>query len=188
MFKRERGAVYFAMVVDSYGKWAFPKGHVRDGETYRQAAVREIGEEMGLKILRYIARLDTIDIWFRDRYVHKGELIHKYIHYFLFEAPPGAQLVKPPIEDEGERIQSVAWVHASELAKRSSYPDMVAIIEPERRGRGGLGRVRTELPLPGPPRHRSQPQSPKRKEGKGGPRKGQGEESGKGGPRARGED
>lgn len=129
MFKRVRGTVFFAMVVDSYGKWAFPKGHVREGESYRQGAMREIGEEMGLKQLRYVSRLDTIDIWFRDRYVHKGELIHKYIHYFLFEAPPHAELVKPAPQEEGERIQSVAWVPAYELAKRSSYPDMIGTIE-----------------------------------------------------------
>lgn len=129
IFTRRRGQVFFAMVVDSYGKWAFPKGHVRDGEQYRAAAIREIGEEMGLFTLRFVARLDTIDIWFRDRYVHKGELIHKYIHYFLFEAPPDAELVKPPPSEDGEQIQSVAWVPAHELAERSSYPDMVSIIE-----------------------------------------------------------
>ncbi len=129
VFKRVRGQVFFAMVVDSYGKWAFPKGHVRDGEQYRAAATREIGEEMGLLQLRFVARLDTIDIWFRDRYVHKGELIHKYIHYFLFEVSADAELVKPPPTEDGEQIQSVAWVPAHELAKRSSYPDMVGIIE-----------------------------------------------------------
>ncbi len=126
---RDRGQVFFAMVVDSYGKWAFPKGHVRAGEQYRAAAMREIGEEMGVWKIRVVARLDTIDIWFRDRYVHKGELIHKYIHYFLFEAPTGTVLVKPPPTEDGEQIQSVAWVSASELARRSSYPDIVGIIE-----------------------------------------------------------
>lgn len=129
VFKRIRGQAFFAMVVDSYGKWAFPKGHVRAGEPYRAAAVREIGEEMGLQQLRFVARLDTIDIWFRDRYVHKGELIHKYIHYFLFEAATDADLVKPPPSVDGEQIQSVAWVPVNELAQRSSYPDMVGIIE-----------------------------------------------------------
>ncbi len=129
MLQRVRGQVSFAMVVDSYGKWAFPKGHVRMGESYRSAAVREIGEEMGLAKLRFVARLDTIDIWFRDRYVHKGELIHKYIHYFLFEAPPDAILTKPESQEDGEQIQSVGWVPAAELATRSSYPDMVDIIE-----------------------------------------------------------
>ena len=101
------------MVVDSYGKWAFPKGHVRDGEQYRAAAIREIGEEMGLLQLRLVARLDTIDIWFRDRYVHKGELIHKYIHYFLFEANKDAAVERPKPQEQGETIRAVGWVPSS---------------------------------------------------------------------------
>ena len=83
MFKRVHGLVYFAMVKDSYGKWAFPKGHVRQGESYKDGATREIFEEMGLEVSRMVCRLDTIDIWFRDRFVHKGKLVHKYIHYFF---------------------------------------------------------------------------------------------------------
>lgn len=129
VFKRTRDGIVFAMVVDSYGKWAFPKGHVRPDERYREAAVREIREEMGLTRLRTIARLDTIDIWFRDRFVHKGSLIHKYIHYFLFEAHPDAILIKPAPQEQGETIKDVAWVPADELLKRSSYKDMLGIIK-----------------------------------------------------------
>jgi 8-oxo-dGTP diphosphatase len=120
--------LHFAMVMDSYGKWAFPKGHVQPGERYKEAAVREIREEMGLVGLTFLARLDTIDIWFRDRFVHKGELIHKFIHYFLFEAPADAILVPPIPQGNGEHIRDVAWVHVDELMNRSSYKDMVGII------------------------------------------------------------
>lgn len=129
MFKRTPQGVVFAMVMDSYGKWAFPKGHVKPRERYREAAVREIKEEMGLSGLRYHARLGTIDIWFRDRFVHKGELIHKYIHYFLFEAPSHAVVTIPEHTGEGENIRDVAWVPADELLGRSSYRDMIGIIK-----------------------------------------------------------
>lgn len=129
VFKRTNEGVVFAMVVDSYGKWAFPKGHVREGEKYRDGAIREIREEMGLVGLRYVCRLESIDIWFRDRFVHKGKLIHKYIHYFLFEAPNTADLIKPKPVKGAENIRAVAWVPAEELLKRSSYRDMVTIIK-----------------------------------------------------------
>jgi 8-oxo-dGTP pyrophosphatase MutT (NUDIX family) len=129
VFKRTPQGIVFAMVMDSYGKWAFPKGHVRFDERYREAAIREIREEMGLGRLRTICRLDTIDIWFRDRFVHKGKLVHKYIHYFLFEAPTDAGLVRPAPQEKGETIHDVAWVPAGELLSRSSYRDMVGIIK-----------------------------------------------------------
>ncbi len=129
VFKRTKEGIVFAMVVDSYGKWAFPKGHVQEGEKYRDGAVREIREEMGLSGLRYVCRLESIDIWFRDRFVHKGKLIHKYIHYFLFEAPTEADLTRPKPVKGGENIRAVAWVPAAELLKRSSYRDMIGIIK-----------------------------------------------------------
>lgn len=129
VFKKTRRGIYFAMLKDSFGKWTFPKGHVRRGEAYDKAAEREIFEETGLKDIRKVQRLGTIDIWFRDRFVHKGRLIHKYIHYYLFEAPPDSKLKKPKSKDHGEKIQAVSWVPVYAIQKRSTYKDMKKIID-----------------------------------------------------------
>lgn len=128
-FKRTRRGIFFAMVNDSYGKWTFPKGHVKRGESYEDAAEREVMEEVGLDDLRYVVDLGKIDIWFRDRYVFKGRLIHKFIHYYLFEVPPSARLKKPIPTHSGEKIRGVAWIPASHIVKRSSYKDMRPIIK-----------------------------------------------------------
>lgn len=128
MFKRSAQGVYFAMMKDSFGKWAFPKGHIRRGESYRKGAEREVREELGLESLALVKPLGHIDIWFRDRFVHKGVLVHKYIYYFLFEAPEGARLRKPTSKEAGEKIQAVAWVSAKQLLRRSSYRDMTPVI------------------------------------------------------------
>ncbi len=37
------------MIRDRYGRWTFPKGHIEAGETPREAAVREVQEETGVR-------------------------------------------------------------------------------------------------------------------------------------------
>ena len=37
------------MIRDRYGRWTFPKGHIEQGETPREAAVREVLEETGVR-------------------------------------------------------------------------------------------------------------------------------------------
>ncbi len=115
--------------MDAYGKWTFPKGHVRRGESLQEAAQRECFEEMGLTRLRPVRKLGRIDIWFVDRFVHKGRLIHKFIYYFLFEASHEARVRKPAISAEGERITQVAWVPFEQMMERSTYKDLDAVLK-----------------------------------------------------------
>lgn len=128
VFKRTPRGLYFAMLKDSFGNWSFPKGHVRRGEAFSQAAAREINEELGIKNVKFIKNLGKIDIWFRDRFVFKGKLVHKFIYYFLFEAPANTRLIKPQRKEKGERIQAVTWVPYHQVLKRSTYGDMKPII------------------------------------------------------------
>tara|TARA_Y100000031_G_scaffold152032_1_gene194366 strand:- start:370 stop:786 length:417 start_codon:yes stop_codon:yes gene_type:complete len=129
VFKRTGRGIVIAMVVDGFGKTTFTKGHVRRGEKLSEAAMRETCEETGLCDLKYVARLGKIDIWFRDRFVHKGVLIHKFIHYYLFEAPRDAKIKIPPPRKHGERIQRGLWAPKSKVLEMSSYDDMKAIVK-----------------------------------------------------------
>jgi len=129
VFKRPEGSVrgpfQFAIMLDSYGKWAFPKGHVENGETHEEAAARETLEELGLDQVRLLDYLGKIDIWFRDRYEKKGALVHKDIHYYLFEVPWNAELHPDPAEHAYE----AKWVTARKMMETSSYPDMIPILK-----------------------------------------------------------
>jgi 8-oxo-dGTP pyrophosphatase MutT (NUDIX family) len=129
VFKRTRRGIMFGMIIDSYGKLAFPKGHVRQGERFSETAAREVCEELGLSNLRLLRRLGTNDIWFRDRFVHKGFLIHKYIHYYLFETDSGARIsVQEKSSSKGERIKTGFWVPMDKVLERSSYENMTPIV------------------------------------------------------------
>ena len=125
VFKRTRKGIMFGMIVDSYGKLAFPKGHVWRGEQLAETAAREVCEELGICNLQLLRRLGTNDIWFRDRFVHKGYLIHKYIHYYLFETDSDARIrVQPKDNGKGERIRKGFWVPMEKVLERSSYDNM----------------------------------------------------------------
>ncbi len=110
---------------DSYKKWTFPKGRVERGELIEEAAARETLEELGLLEIRLLEDLGKIDIWFRDRYEKQGALVHKDIHYFLFETTEDAQLHPDP----KEHVYDAQWVSISQLMKKSSYKDMQPILK-----------------------------------------------------------
>lgn len=116
------------MIIDAYGKQTFTKGHVEKGERLIEAAKRETCEEIGVCELEHVAKLGKIDIWFRDRFEFKGALIHKYIHYFLFEADSSARIKIPPPKKRGENIQKGMWVPANKILEASSYEDMKPMI------------------------------------------------------------
>ncbi len=90
--------------------WSLPKGHLEDGETAEDAAVREVEEETGIKG-RVLARLGTIDYWF----VADDRRIHKTVHHYLLEADGGE------LSDTDLEVDEVAWVPVRELTARLAY-------------------------------------------------------------------
>lgn len=98
--------------VDRRGRllWSLPKGHLEDGETTEDAAVREVEEETGIRG-RVLAALGTIDYWF----VADDRRIHKTVHHYLLEAAGGE------LSDQDLEVDEVAWVPLDELRERLAY-------------------------------------------------------------------
>src|SRR3954471_7101429 len=100
--------------LDRHGRllWSLPKGHIEDGETVEQTAVREVKEETGISA-RVLQPLGTIDYWF----VAERRRIHKTVHHFLLEALGGE------LSDEDVEVTEVAWVPLGELDGKLAYAD-----------------------------------------------------------------
>jgi len=91
-------------------RWSLPKGHVEDGETHEQAAIREVAEETGISG-RITARLGSVDYTF----VAQGRRIHKRVHHYLMVAVGGE------LSDADIEVTEVAWVPLADLSSRLAY-------------------------------------------------------------------
>lgn len=100
------------LMKDMNDTWTFPKGLIDAGESPVEAAQRECKEEVGISNLTLISPLTPI------HYIYKrGELIEKYVHYFLFSSVGNEELT--PQTDEG--ISDIQWVPIDEGLERIGY-------------------------------------------------------------------
>ena len=105
---------------DTSGKrilWSLPKGHIEEGETPEQAALREVHEETGIESV-IEKSLGVIDFWF----MAGGKRIHKTVHHYLFRESGG---LLAPQESE---VDEVAWFPLEEIIGRLAYPDEKKLI------------------------------------------------------------
>jgi 8-oxo-dGTP pyrophosphatase MutT (NUDIX family) len=100
--------------VDRRGRmlWSLPKGHIEQGETAEQTAIREVAEETGIRG-GVLAALGRIDYWF----VTDGRRVHKTVHHYLMRFLGGE------LCDEDVEVAEVAWVPIRELPSRLAYAD-----------------------------------------------------------------
>jgi 8-oxo-dGTP pyrophosphatase MutT (NUDIX family) len=92
--------------------WSLPKGHIEEGETAEQAAVREVEEETGISG-EIMGELGTIDFWF----VADGRRVHKTVHHFLLRATGGE------LSDSDIEVTAVAWVPLPDIGGKLAYSD-----------------------------------------------------------------
>ena len=98
-----------------YDDWTFPKGKLDPGETWEEAAVREVHEETGVVVAlgRELTSVDYID--------NRGR--PKRARYWAMTA----------VEDTGftpnDEITARVWLPVDEVRGRLSYPRDVAVLE-----------------------------------------------------------
>lgn len=129
--RTEAGAVE-VLLIFRRGVWDLPKGKLDEGETVREAAHREVGEEVGVP-LRKISVLKDL-----------GTTVHGYIWpkhegyavktTYWFSMATTASAFEP---EEREGIEAVAWVPWAEAADRLGFETLrahLAALDPEALG------------------------------------------------------
>lgn len=97
--------------------WSLPKGHIEEGETPEQAAVREVQEETGI-VSEIAKELGVINFWF----MAGGNRIHKTVHHYLFRETGGK--LAPQLTE----VDDVGWFPLNEIVELLAYPDEKKLI------------------------------------------------------------
>ena len=97
--------------------WSLPKGHIEEGESPEQAAVREVLEETGIHG-RIVESLGTIDFWF----MAEDRRVHKTVHHYVLNA------LDHELSDADIEVVEVAWVPLDEVADRLRYADERSLV------------------------------------------------------------
>jgi bis(5'-nucleosidyl)-tetraphosphatase len=109
------GGKTLLFIVQHYaGHWVFPRGHAEGVETPLQTAERELEEETGLKVIRWIERSPFIEHYTFQRSSHR---IEKEIQYF-----PAIVLGK--ISLQKHEVKSGLWVYPEEVFSYAVFPEM----------------------------------------------------------------
>lgn len=123
VIRKKDGIIEVVLIKDSYGRWAFPKGHIEKGEGQRKAALREVQEEIGCKNPKIIKYLGEIGYWSREG--DGGTRIRKAAHYYLMELSAEEECV--PQKEEG--ITEIIWVRPEKALKMSEYRNNDSILK-----------------------------------------------------------
>ncbi len=105
LYTMDHGKMKFLLIKDFHGNYGFPKGHTEKGETLEETALREIREEVGLKV--------CLDTSFEEElnYIMPNGIAKKSIYYLASyqDQEPVRQ------EEEVEEIRLVEYEEALEL-------------------------------------------------------------------------
>ncbi|MGE3801328.1 MAG: NUDIX hydrolase [Candidatus Kapaibacterium sp.] len=95
-----------AILVQHHHKgWGFPKGHVEQGESFEQTALREVEEETGVLAV-IVAKLPPTHYQFTNS---KGQEIDKTVHWFLMEYQGIGH------QTHAHEVADVQWVSLGEV-------------------------------------------------------------------------
>lgn len=100
IYRKVQNQTEVLLVLDRFGRITLPKGHLEEGETEKEAALREVEEETGIKAQIVGEPLGVVT--YRFEVPGKGA-VQKEVTYYLMKAEEG--ITKAQIEE----IREVIW-------------------------------------------------------------------------------
>ncbi len=101
--------------------WTFPKGHIEDGETPQQAALREVMEECGVKC----RIIDNKEFFINHYYFTRdGKKVSKTVFWYLMEPVEDIKVISTPFE-----IEKRMWVSLPQAFEFLNYESDKKMVE-----------------------------------------------------------
>jgi 8-oxo-dGTP pyrophosphatase MutT (NUDIX family) len=98
--------------------WSLPKGHIEEGETREETALREVKEETGLDA-RIVEPLGEVVYFYRRR---NGDLVRKTVYHFLLEA------LSDKFAEPSWEVTESRWVPITEAQTLLSYKNDAGVV------------------------------------------------------------
>ena len=103
----KKGAKVLLIHRPRYNDWSFPKGKVDPGESFKQAARREVLEETGFRCKLHKPRLPSMA--YKDRFRRDKE-----VRYWLMTVEDGEFVPNAEVDE-------IAWVRVDKVLERLSF-------------------------------------------------------------------
>lgn len=111
----KKGGVQFLMIQDPKGRWSIPKGHIEEGETAQETAIREIGEEAGLFDIEPICWLGKTHF----RYRRLDTLVLMTTQIYLMKVKTSGNEIK-----KEDFYANIKWFEFNEALDNAEYEDI----------------------------------------------------------------
>lgn len=110
---RQDGGHWYVLLIKhrTGGHWTFPKGHSELNETPQQSANRELFEETGLSVLRYLS--DSV-FKIRYRFFSKGQHVDKTVWFYVAE-------VSGEVKLQAEEVVDSIWKPLKDAVSSLTY-------------------------------------------------------------------
>ncbi len=107
------------------GSWDLPKGKIEPGELKKNASIREIEEETGIKQLNIIRKIGITRHTYRSG---QGKRLIKKSHWYLMETKK--QKLIPQVDED---IEKAVWMQLESFFKkhRQVYPNIIDVLTAE---------------------------------------------------------
>lgn len=118
------GGLEILLVADHFDRWTIPKGHIEEGETAQETAIREIGEEAGVHQLEPVCWLGKIHF----RYRRENILVLMSTQIYLFKALGDTNDIQ-----KEDWMNGIKWFSYDKAVDIIAYRDIAKLIRLGRR-------------------------------------------------------